>query len=177
MAGRLLPHVHRSGVQKFAAGLTTAALRPWLRLVNVTLHPPGTSLLRTLDGHSGSVNDVTLTRDGLRALSCSWDNTVKVWDLESGRELLSLTGHTASVSAVVVTPDGTMAVSASEDDTLKIWDLESGREVATLIGQLGVSEGRGHYGRWSPYRFCIMGPDASGVGFGVPTRTAHTQGS
>ena len=141
MAGRLLPHAHRLGIQKFAAALTTAALRPWLRLLNVTLHPPGTGLLRTLDGHSGSVNYVTLTRDGLRALSCSWDNTVKVWDLESGRELLSLNGHTASVSAVVVTPDGTRAVSASEDDTLKIWDLESGREVATLIGHWGSVKG------------------------------------
>ena len=43
------------------------------------------------------------------------DNTLKVWDLESGRELRTLTGHTNTVNGVAVTPDGSRAVSASAD--------------------------------------------------------------
>jgi WD40 repeat protein len=141
MWGRLLPHSATPGIEQFIRALRTGARGPWLRLLNVTLHPPGTGLLRTLEGHSASVNHVTITADGLRALSGSWDNSVKVWDLESGRELQTLNGHSASVSCVAATPDGRHAVSASEDDTLKIWDLESGREVRTVVGHWGSVKG------------------------------------
>jgi WD40 repeat protein len=67
-------------------------------------------------------------------VSASFDQTLKVWDLESGRELLTLQGHADSVSACAVTPDGRRVVSASFDQTAKVWDLESGRELLTLQG-------------------------------------------
>jgi WD40 repeat protein len=54
------------------------------------------------------------------------DETLKVWDLESGQELRTLTGHSSPVNSVAVLADGRRAVSASRDNTLKIWDLESG---------------------------------------------------
>src|SRR5207248_7676156 len=68
------------------------------------------------------------------ALSASLDNTLKVWDLESGQELRTLAGHSSIVYGVAVTADGRRAVSASEDKTLKVWDLESGQELRTLAG-------------------------------------------
>ena len=46
-------------------------------------------------GHSAYVNGVAVTADGRRAVSASGDNTLKVWDLESGRELRTLAGHSA----------------------------------------------------------------------------------
>jgi len=141
ISGRLLPHSAAPGIQPFLAGLRAGAPRPWLRLLNVTLHPPGTGLLRTLEGHYASVNHVAFTPDGLRALSASWDASIKVWDLESGREVQTLNGHSASVSCVVATPDGRRAVSASEDDTLRFWDLESGQEIRTFVGHWGSVKG------------------------------------
>ena len=77
---------------------------------------------------------MAVTPDGRRAVSASDDKTLKVWDLESGRELRTLEGHSAWVNGVAVTPDGRRAVSASGDKTLKVWDLESGRELRTLEG-------------------------------------------
>ena len=65
-------------------------------------------------------------------MSASWDHTLKVWELETGRELHTLAGHTDGVRAVAVTPDGRRAVSASDDRTLKVWDLRSGGEIATF---------------------------------------------
>ena len=47
-----------------------------------------------------------MTPDGKRAVSASWDHTLKVWDLDSGRELRTLEGHLDSVNGVAVTPDG-----------------------------------------------------------------------
>ena len=51
--------------------------------------------------------------------------TLKVWELESGRALRTLQGHAASVNSVAVTPDGRLAVSASADQTVKVWELTS----------------------------------------------------
>ena len=87
--------------------------------------------LRTLAGHSEYVTAAAVTPDGQRAVSASGD-TLKVWELDSGRELRTLAGHSEYVTAVAVTPDGQCAVSASWDRTLKVWHLGSGRELRTL---------------------------------------------
>jgi hypothetical protein len=89
MVGRLLPHDELRGfVQRVAA----LADRPWIRPLWPVLHPPGTALLRTLKGHSSFVNGVVVSPDGRFAVSASNDDTLKVWDLEIGRELRTLVG-------------------------------------------------------------------------------------
>ena len=47
--------------------------------------------LRTLEGHSDWVTGVAVTPDGKRAVSASEDNTLKVWDLETGEVLATFT--------------------------------------------------------------------------------------
>ncbi len=59
-------------------------------------------------------------------LSASLDQTLKVWELETGRAVGALEGHAYCVTACAVTPDGRRVVSASHDNTLKVWDLETG---------------------------------------------------
>ena len=81
----------------------------------------------TMFGHSNNVDAVAVTPDGKLAVSASWDQTLKVWKLGSGREQRTLSGHSWVVSAVAVTPDGQQVVSASWDKTLKVWELDSGR--------------------------------------------------
>ncbi|RZN36806.1 MAG: WD40 repeat domain-containing protein, partial [Methanosarcinales archaeon] len=105
----------------------------WLCPHAASLIPPG-PLIRILEGHTSWVDAVAVTPDGRHAISGSWDNTLKVWDIESGEEIQTLTGHTSSVYAVAVTPDGKHAISGSDDNTLKVWDIESGEEIQTLTG-------------------------------------------
>ncbi|HEX7840282.1 MAG TPA: AAA family ATPase [Kofleriaceae bacterium] len=95
------------------------------------------ALIRDLVGHSKGVCTCVVTPDGLRVVSASWDETLKVWDLESGRVLATFAGYASRVTAYAVTPDGLRVVSGSEDQTLKVWDLESGRTLATLKGHSG----------------------------------------
>ena len=59
-------------------------------------------------------------------VSASVDQTLKVWDLASGRAEATLRGHAGIVTACAVTPDGRQVVSASVDGTLKVWDLRAG---------------------------------------------------
>ena len=134
LVGRLLPYGDSPAVRQFTAGLVQAAPLPWLRPLVPGLHPPGAGLLRTLEGHSDFVFAVAITGDRKLAVSASRDNTLKVWDLETGRALRTLEGHSDSVSGVAVTGDGKLAVSASWDKTLKVWDLKTGRALCTLEG-------------------------------------------
>ena len=107
---------------------------PWLRPLQPTLHPPGTSLIRTLQGHSAAVDGVSLSGEGWLAVSASRDHTLKVWDVMRGRELRTLRGHTHWVHGVAMSWDGRLAVSASHDHTLKVWNVESGQELYSLEG-------------------------------------------
>src|SRR6516162_3661401 len=93
---------------------------------------PGISLV--LKGHTRAVMGVAITPDGTRAVSASDDQTLRVWDLATGKSLASLAGHTNMVLGVAVTPDGTRAVSASYDTTLRVWDLATGKSLASLEG-------------------------------------------
>lgn len=91
------------------------------------------ALVRTLVDNS-EVYAVAVTPDGHRVISGSHYDTLKVWDLRTGREEHTLAGHTGEVCSVAVTPDGRRVISASRDGTLRIWDIETGHEVRTLAG-------------------------------------------
>ena len=49
------------------------------------LGPGERESLRTLEGHTNQVTAVAVTSDGRRAVSASWDKTLRIWDLESGK--------------------------------------------------------------------------------------------
>jgi len=90
VAGRLLPHGDVPAIRRFIDEITAATPRPWLRPLHPALQPPGSGLLRTLEGHSASVNGGAVTPDGKRAVSASADHTLTVWELETGRALCTL---------------------------------------------------------------------------------------
>ncbi len=82
---------------------------------------------RVFAGHTSMVRSVAFLPDGRRALSGSWDGSMRLWDLEPARELRRFEGHTRGINGLTVTPDGRRAVTASGDTTAAVWDLESGR--------------------------------------------------
>lgn len=90
--------------------------------------------IRTLKGHTNTVDSVKFTLDGTSLLSSSWDGTIKRWDVVTGRLLHTYEGHTGEVFMLDLMPDGARFVSASGDGTLKMWNIESGEVLRTYTG-------------------------------------------
>jgi WD40 repeat protein len=137
MVGRLLRLQYLPVIKEFAERIAKGASKPWLRPLQPALNSPRTSLVRTLQGHTSWVYGVAMSGDGRRAISASRDQTLKVWDVETGHELRTFKGHTGDVYGVAMSGDGERAVSASQDRTLKVWDVETGRELRTLQDHTG----------------------------------------
>ena len=90
-----------------------------------------------LAGHTGPVQRIAISADGLRAVSGSSDKTVRVWDLEANACTVVLEGHEDEVEGVGITGDGRRAVSCSTDGTVRVWDLEANVCAAVLRGHTG----------------------------------------
>ena len=80
------------------------------------------------------INSVATTPDEKYIASRSTDGTIKLWDIESGREVRSFEGHNYCINSVAITPDGKYIVSGNNDGTIKLWDIESGKEIRTFEG-------------------------------------------
>jgi hypothetical protein len=76
---------------------------------------------------------VAFSPDGRQVLTGSSDNTARLWDSATGREVRRLKGHGNNVKSVAFSPDGRVIVTASEDRTTRIWDPQTAEELARLV--------------------------------------------
>ena len=95
-----------------------------------------TGHVRTLEGHTGAIYSVSISPDGLYAVSGSYDNTLRLWELDTGRCIRTLVKHTGwakYVNSASISPDGRY-VLGSEGHILRLWELGTGRCIRTLEG-------------------------------------------
>ena len=90
--------------------------------------------LLILEGHSDLVYCVAFSADQRRALSGSRDNTIRLWNLDTGRCVRVFEGHTDWVSSLAWSGDQRRALSGSHDNTLRLWDVQKGRCLRVLKG-------------------------------------------
>jgi len=97
-------------------------------------------IIRKLEGHSDSgwfsgwISSVDISPDGKYGISTGADTTVRLWDLETGKELHRFIGHQRWVWSVEFSPDGRYALSGGSDETLRLWDVETGKLIRTFTG-------------------------------------------
>ena len=96
-------------------------------------------LVRTLNSvHSQkSVNTVAVSPDGSILASGGDDKNVIIWDLKTGRRILTIPAHTAAVNAIAFSRDGKTLASGSDDKTVRLWNAKTGGRLRTLSGHAG----------------------------------------
>ncbi len=88
-------------------------------------------------GHNHWVRSIAFCPDGQRFASGSDDQTIKIWDIKTGKFFRTLEGHTSCVRSVTFSHDGKLLASGSEDGTVKIWNVNTGENLKTLTGHVG----------------------------------------
>jgi WD40 repeat protein len=78
-------------------------------------------MLLSLEGHTAPVASVVFLPDGQRVLTGSQDNTAKLWDAVTGKEILTLKGHAREVTCVNVSKNGRYVITGSRDGTAIVW--------------------------------------------------------
>lgn len=95
--------------------------------------------LQCIKGHTSTVHSVAFSPDGKQALSGSMDKTVRLWDLETGKEIRCFHGHEDAVYCVAFSRDGKQAISGSTDLTRRIWDVATGKEIRCFPRSRGIN--------------------------------------
>ena len=151
---RLTPHCSRTG---FRAAWLAQTFQVGARAVNLSTDgrmaafASGSSVqvwemsagrcLHNLQGHTGEVNAVRLSKDTRWVVSGSSDKTVRLWEKSSGRCLQILQGHTDNVMSVDMSANGDLIVSSGHDGFIRIWEAKTGRCLRVLDaapGERGV---------------------------------------
>ncbi len=109
-------------------------------LFNSTESTP--QLIRYLSGHSDAVRGVDFSPDGKTLAVGSYDNTIILWDMQTGQRIGEpLTRHTDDIYAVAFSPDGKTLASAGADNMIVLWDLETHTQIGEPLTGHIVSVG------------------------------------
>jgi WD40 repeat protein/predicted Ser/Thr protein kinase len=118
-------------------GFVSSFLPSFLPTIPLTNPWHNTQLHRTLSGHSDVIRSVAISPDGQTLVSGSYDRTIKLWALYTGKLLRTLPGHSHRVTCISISPDGRTLASSSYDRTIKLWALRTGDLLYTLSGHSG----------------------------------------
>ena len=78
-----------------------------------TAYPP-----EEVKAHNALVYSVAFSPDGKTLATAGFDNSVKLWDYATGKEIRTISGHTGPVYAVAFSKDGKTLYSSSLDTTI-----------------------------------------------------------
>jgi WD40 repeat protein len=119
---------NRSGLM-LAAGGADQGIRIW--------RSADGDLLRAFKGaHTPWVGAIAFTADNKRVVSRGGDNTIKIWDLESGRQLRSLAAGNpyAGSASIALSPDGAWLAAGGANNSVRIVNIADGSLIRTLTG-------------------------------------------
>ena len=122
--------------------------------------------LRSFRGHNSVIMAVSFSPDGKIIASASFDKTIKLWQVSTGKLLTTLDGHQERLWSLRFSPDGKTLASSSYDSTIKLWNVADGTLIKTIFGHnktqvrsvdfspngklLASSDSRGWIKLWNP---------------------------
>jgi dipeptidyl aminopeptidase/acylaminoacyl peptidase len=104
-----------------------------------------------LHGRIAWLNSAALTPDGSYLVTAHiGDDSARVWEVSTGREVHHLQGHTHGVNTALFSSDGKQIVTASADGTVRVWDTLSGQVLLVLENLSGGRLGWVNSAAFSP---------------------------
>lgn len=88
------------------------------------------------EGHDDVINAVVFSPDGRQIASASTDETIRIWNVETGTSK-KLEGHTDRVASIAFSQDGRSIASGGYDRTVRLWDVDGGG--SRVIAEHGAS--------------------------------------
>lgn len=84
-----------------------------------------------LMGHTNVVTCVKFLNSGSFLASASFDNFIKIWEVDTGRCVRTLRGHTSAVKSLALTTKAPLILSGSFDQSLRLWDIKTSEQLAS----------------------------------------------
>ena len=83
-------------------------------------------------GHTNSVKGVVCLPDGQRMITCSSDGSLRLWNVESGKQIGDnwTDEDNVGVPTMALSPNSKTVASGSYDGKMKLWDVETGKVIA-----------------------------------------------
>jgi len=122
-------------------------------------------VISKFEGHNESINCVRFSPDGKILASSSgnpvpfinlaknFDNTIRLWNVKTGKQISKFVGHTESINCINFSSDGKYLISASgisygenqnnsdKDNTMRLWDINTGNQIFVITGHtMGVKQ-------------------------------------
>ena len=140
-------------------------------LGTIRLADPNTGIITaSWTAHADTIFDVAVSPDGKLLATAGADRLVKLWDLETHKELAKLEGHTAPILTLAFDEKGTQLASGGADFQLKVWDVKTHEGIMTLGTRTTAVNGVA----WSPGVTAITAVEADGSVERFTELKAHT---
>lgn len=91
---------------------------------------------QVLEGHQGGLREIAFSPDDRHLATSSYDGTVRLWDVATGRERAVLRDHGSTVISLSFSADSQVLLTAGEDGTARLWSAD-GTLLRTLSGHEG----------------------------------------
>lgn len=139
LQGKLTGVAVNQDASLMAIANSKGAVEVWQRSPHQTLQrlhvlqSPSPSVATVPVSQMATIHHLAFSQDGQMVLGVSTDKSIRVWELQAGKQLHQLLGHEALIEQAQFSPDGSKIISASWDRTARIWDTASGNLLTTLL--------------------------------------------
>ncbi len=97
---------------------------------------PAHGIYRKFTGHEGVVGDCDFHPMGRHIGTAGHDYTWRLWDIETGAELLLQDGHIKECSAISFQCDGSLVLTCDWAGVALLWDIRSGQCIHVFQGHV-----------------------------------------
>jgi WD40 repeat protein len=90
------------------------------------------------EGHTNNVSGVIYLPGGQRIMTCSYDGSLRVWDLQTGKQIANdWRDEESEFNTIALSLDGRKVASGSDDGAVRLWDVDTGKVTAKWTGHKG----------------------------------------